>query len=752
MQGFYALNLLDKRNYESTFTYEGSEAACRWEHLGMLGGHDTMTHGHTRRAYVSNRTWANNHKYRAQIVTLCAVSMLVGSSCFELCPVYAADEPTKLLQGEVEDDEKIDSSVETKSPSEDGASTLAPTAASDQPAATDQTDASKKKLTVDEIKIEGNRLVATEDISNVLKTKRGDTFVREQVFDDLKAINEMGYFDEKQLQVVPELSHGGVLLKIRVVENAPVTQFSFQGNEVLKTEEISKIFADQLGKPQNLTQLSSSIDKVEQMYHDKGFVLARVTDVKDFPDGSVSLTINEGQIDKVEISGNRKTKDHIIRNVLKIKPGTVYNEQQLANDLKKLYANGYFQDIRRSLEPSNTAPDKFALKIEVDEKRTGSVGLGGGVDSVAGPFGSMSFSDSNFMGRGQVLSFNSQVGSGVFGNFNNTVNNGGTSFLPTQRTYQLEANFIEPNLRGTNTSLALSGFGRNFASMLIDQSQQRTLGGSVTLSKPLKKHFSANLGLMGENTNLKDLGNILGADNVINSMSQRALALGMAGSSQSADALAQSARADMLRGGTFFTLNPSLNYDTRDSYMDTKKGTYARLSAGPSLGLTGTSFAKLGGSVSKYVPLAKGMTLAVNAQGGTSFGGIPQFAQYRLGGWNGLRGYRQFSDLGTGAAMLMATAEVRSALPLVPKDSGIGKIIDKHVQAAAFCDVGQVSGNGFSNSLLSRSNVGASVGLGLRVKVPMVGLIRLDYGLPLIQSVMNRGFMPRFTVGFGEKF
>ncbi|MDZ4834461.1 MAG: BamA/TamA family outer membrane protein [Candidatus Melainabacteria bacterium] len=706
-----------------------------------------MAHGLHRRAFVINPNFSKKNKKQSRLVTLLAVSLFLNATAMPvlISPVWAQD-PTKVLQGEVEDDEKIESPTEYAPLAAPGTVPATPAAET-----TAESDAGKKKLTIDEIKIEGNRLVGTDEIQNVLKTKRGDTFVREQVFDDLKAINEMGYFDEKSLQVLPELNNGGVLLKIRVQENAPVTQISIQGNEVLKSEDISKIFADQLGKPQNLAQLSGSIDKVEQMYHDKGFVLARVTDVKDFPDGSVSLTINEGHIDKVEITGNKKTKDYIIRNKLKVKPGAIYNELELGNDLKKLYADGYFQDIRRSLAPSEANPDKFALKIEVDEKRTGSVGLGGGVDSVAGPFGSMSFSDANFRGKGQVLSFNSQVGSGVFGNFNNTINNGGTSFLPTQRTYQIEASFIEPNLKGTKNSLAVSGFGRNYASMMIDQSTQRTIGANATLSRPLGKHLTANLGLMGENTGLKDLGSLLGSQSVLNSMADRALATGRAATAAGAQTLAGQVRSDQLRGGTFFTVSPSLVYDTRDSYMDPKKGTNARISGGPSVGLNGASFGKMGGSVSHYKQLGKGFTLATNAQGGASVGGLPQFAQYRLGGWNGLRGYRQFSDLGTGTAMLMATAEIRHALPFA-SSTNVGRLINKHVQAAAFFDVGQVTGNGMSNSLLSRSNMGASVGLGLRVKVPMVGLVRLDYGLPLIQSVLNGGLTPRFTVGFGEKF
>ena len=63
---------------------------------------------------------------------------------------------------------------------------------------------------------------------------------------DLKAINSMGYFDERSLQVTPERNStgSGVLLKIRVQENAPVSDFAFQGNQVLSSEEISKVFSD----------------------------------------------------------------------------------------------------------------------------------------------------------------------------------------------------------------------------------------------------------------------------------------------------------------------------------------------------------------------------------------------------------------------------------------------------------------------------------------------------------------------------
>jgi len=608
-------------------------------------------------------------------------------------------------------------------------------------------------LVVEDVKIEGNRLISTEEIANVVKTRKGDKYNKEQVISDLKAIDGMGYFNKNTLQVNPEVSpSGSLLLKIRVEENAPITQFAITGNNAISTEEISKLFDDQLGRPSNLNALSSAITKVEEAYRDKGFVLAQVTDVKDDPDGSVELVINEGTLDNVVITGNKKTVDYVVRRSIKLKPGSVYNEKQLTADLKKLYANGYFQDIRRSLVPSEKDPGKFTLKVEVDEKRSGSVNAGAGVDSLAGPFGSFGFSDNNFRGRGQVLSLSSQMGSGTLNGLSNSVNNGGTNFLPTGKTYNAELTFIEPSLRGSDVSMSNTLFGRNMASMAIDQSMQRTWGLSTNFSKPLGRGWTGNLGLTGENTRLKDVGTLYTDQNILSSMEQRALQTGLASSSAAAASMAQSYRSQQLKGGAFLSVSPSISYDTRDAVVDATRGTHMRFSTTPTAGLS-AAFLKGGASLSHFKPLGKDTTLAMNLTGGMSLGGMPQFAQYRLGGYfgNGVRGFRSFSDLGTGTQMLMGTLELRRKLHL-PGDNVVSKVVNNNVKFTTWLDYGQVSGNGNMNNLLSRNSLGASVGVGVRVKMPMVGMVRVDYGLPILSTLSTNKFVPRLTFGFGDKF
>ena len=420
--------------------------------------------------------------------------------------------------------------------------------------------------------------------------------------------------------------------------------------------------------------------------------------------------------------------------------------------MRKLFANGYFQDVRRSLVPSPDNPDKYVLKVEVDEKRSASVGVGGGLDTMAGPFGSFTLADNNFQGRGQMLSLTSQIGSGFFGSVSNTLANSGTGFVPNVTNYQMQAEFVEPNLGGTNTNLAVSGFGRDMGSFMIQQSMQRTLGASAILSKSLGHNFNASIGLTGENTNLTDYSNAFNSSNIVGTMLNRALTTGIATNGVQAYNLATGVRQTQLTGGTFATVSPSLNYDTRDSVMDPTKGTMLRISASPSLGLANASFAKFGLSASKYVKVNDSVTIATNIQGGGSLGNVPQFAQYYMGGFNGIRGYRSFTDLGTGTSMLMTTAEVRTRLPFLKgRESKFAKTVDEHVRGVFFVDAGEVNGNSLTNSLLGRSTLGASVGVGVRLKVPMLGIIRLDYGFPLISSAMGH-LTPRLTVGFGNRF
>jgi len=158
-------------------------------------------------------------------------------------------------------------------------------------------------ITIKEIYIDGNNLVNAQNILNKLNIKVGTKFDKDLIQEDLKSIYKMGYFTEK-IKAVPQQTASGIVLRLQVEENVPVTGFNVTGNNVVSGEEILKLLNNQEGLPQNITELNNSIKDIEKLYADKGYILARVQKISDDPDGVINIQLNEGKIQEIDISGN----------------------------------------------------------------------------------------------------------------------------------------------------------------------------------------------------------------------------------------------------------------------------------------------------------------------------------------------------------------------------------------------------------------------------------------------------------------
>jgi outer membrane protein insertion porin family len=273
-----------------------------------------------------------------------------------------------------------------------------------------QSDSSKK---IRNIEIEGTNLVRPEDISNMLQLQRGDTFDRNIIQTDLKNIYRTGFFSERMKAIPVDNLDGTITLKIVLEENSPITDYTISGNTVVSNDEIIPFMDSLVGKPQNIETINETIDKIQECYKAKGYILARVDSFYDDPDGTVNIHINEGEIDRIFISGNNKTKDYIISRNILTEAGTIYNENQIREDLVRLYATQSFKDVRRNIEPSERDSEKYDVTIEVEEQRTASLSVGGGLDTASGVFGSVGITDNNFRGLNQRVGLNGMVGSGV---------------------------------------------------------------------------------------------------------------------------------------------------------------------------------------------------------------------------------------------------------------------------------------------------------------------------------------------------
>lgn len=581
----------------------------------------------------------------------------------------------------------------------------------------------KEAVYIKDIDIEGTNVIKPEYILNRIQLQRGDEFSRDLIQNDLKSIYQMGFFSDKMRAVPIQNPDGSITLKIVLEENTPITGFTVDGNTVISTDELLAFLTPLKGEPQNIDDINTAISKIQNYYSSKGYILARVDSLYDDPDGTINVHINEGEINKILISGNAKTKDYVIvRNVM-TEAGTVYNENLIREDLVRLYATQAFKDVKRDIAPSVDYPEKYDVTIQVEEQRTATFSIGGGLDSATGIFGSAGIADNNFRGLNQRVGLNILAGSGVVLNDSAIVN---------KMNMQAELSFFEPHFLNADNSLNTRIFYRDFGSYQVPLAIERRIGAEATVAHKVKfnKHLTSTLSLGMEHVNVSegDLDTVSGL--------------------YRSHGIDISQRARQLEGGTFLSLSPGLIYDTRDSAINPRDGVVANLRFDEALNVAGfeNSYGKLTGSIKKYVPIGKKSSLSFMAKaGGKTWGDMPEVMQYRLGGPYSIRGYRM-SGVGTGDAFYMGSAELATPIPF--SDRLKAKFLD-NVRLTFFVDAGQIFGKNVSDVVYDRPMQAVAAGMGLKVYIPGVGPLSIDYGIP-ITNPGDSGSKGYFTFGVGD--
>ena len=582
----------------------------------------------------------------------------------------------------------------------------------------------QNQKTIKEIEFYGLNSLPKDEILSQMKMKEGEPYSREDMQNDLKAIYDTGYFSEKMKAIPTDNPDGTVSIKIVVEENIPVKDFTIEGNTVIPTEDILNELEDMKGKPQNIVKINQAIAKIQDLYIQKGYILSRIDSVTDDPDGTINVSIKEGVIDKIMIEGNEKTKDYIIARNILTEPGMVYNENMIKEDLVRLYATQAFKDVTREIEPSETTPDAYDITIKIKEQRTASISVGGGLDTVTGLFGSMGIAENNFRGRAERISLTGLAGTGVIMNDNS---------VKDHMNIQAELSYFKPYFFNSDTSLNTRLFFRDFGSYQVPMAIERRYGLEFTVAHKLKfnKHATGTFSLGAENIDVKE-----GDFNRI-AILYREYNVPL------------SERAKQLDGGLFLTLSPALLYDTRDSATVTRHGTMASVRFDESLGLDGfdKTNGRLTGMIKQYIPIAKKSSLAFTVKGGGAIhGDIPEVMAYRLGGPYTIRGFKM-SGVGTGNAFVMGDAEFATPIPFMDR-TRIAFL--NNLRFTVWMDAGKVFDGTVSDTIYDRPMYAVSAGVGLKVFIPGMGPLSIDYGFPLTHSGKNGPDNGYFTFGVGD--
>lgn len=578
--------------------------------------------------------------------------------------------------------------------------------------------------TIGNIQIEGIKTVNPDLVYANIKTERGNLFNQEILQEDLQQIYSLGYFTDN-MEIEPELRDDNTVnLKFILHENINVTDVRVMGNSTISDNELDVFVQSLKGLPQNVIKINEAIDKINNYYHSKGYLLAAVDSVTDDEDGVLTLGINEGVINRIYYEGNEKTKDFVIERSILTQAGTVYNEEYLKRDIANLYSTNIFEKVDQNIYPSPEVDGAYDVKITVKEAPQNTLSIGGGIDNALGGFGSLTYKENNFLGRGQTLSLSGVLGSGVLLS---------DASIKNRMNYQLELNFFEPHFINADNSLMGKLYFRELGSYQVPLAIERRFGINAGVEHKVRGHdnlstnFSAGIEHIhlkeGDFTKISELYHIRGLD--------------------------IRERSKELNGGLFFNLAPGVKYSTLDTEINPRDGIIAQAKFIEAVSLDDFSKTngRLAGSVSKYFAVGKKSSFSLTAKGGIKVHGddMPEVMAFRLGGPYTIRGFKM-NGVGTGESFIMGSAELATPLPFVDR---LKWDFIKTLRLTFFVDAGKVYDGTIASVLYDRPMSAITAGVGLRLYIPNVGPVSVDYGIPLTNCGEYGSRNGYFTFGTG---
>ncbi len=574
------------------------------------------------------------------------------------------------------------------------------------------------KFEVSSVRILGANRVSERDIKDHLATRElflfffYGTLKRDELQRDLDRIKafylDNGYLDikvdEPEIRVLE--AKRKLEVNIRVEEGAQyrVGEVRVVGNTVFATDEILKPL--QIAKRGIFSRevLQRDILILTDRYSERGYLFADVAPIINTDRAihivDVGLEISEGKqvfVERIEISGNTKTRDKVIRREIRLIEGDLYNSRLLARSRQNLTNLGYFEDVKIDTR-RGTAEDRVDIDVTVKEKPTGSFAIGAGFSSIDGVLGAGSISQNNFLGLGQRVSFSGQLGSNA-----------------SRYVFRLQ----DPHIFDTETSLDLSLFNQRLLFQDSTGFDQDAKGGSLTLGRRLYKDLFGSIAYKYEDVEIFNVSTEL-------------------------------ANNPLIVEGTNITASVAvgLSVDLRDNRRDPTRGFIGTASYQLAAEFLGgeNDFNRFSLDLGYYYPLfwkvvghIRGNLILVEPFAGDD---VPTQERIFLGGTNTVRGFKTFRLSPT---QIVNDVEVRvggnkaiffNAEMLFPIYEALG------VKGLLFIDAGEVFEEGRSLSF----NLRPTAGGGLRVATPF-GLVRVEYGFNLDPKPGEASGAAHLTVG-----
>jgi outer membrane protein insertion porin family len=602
------------------------------------------------------------------------------------------------------------------------------------------------KTAIQTVRFEGNSKISSSDLKGVVKTRKYRALLspilktgrlnQDQLGEDAAAIREYyqnkGYSDVQVREPVINRLNGKVEVVFQIVEGAPykVGKVTFRGGRLFPEAEFERVTRLRSGAVYSPAAVQADIKALQDLYGARGYVDFQ-SGARPSPGGDhitdLTYTMEEGSaayVGRINITGNTRTKDKVVRRELALAPGEVFSTVRLDASKARLNNLNYFSKV--DLYPSETGnPTERDLNVVLEEKRTGSLNFGAGFSSVDSVLGFVEVTQGNF-DAGRWPNF---TGGGQ--KFRSRVQYG------AQRK-DVVIGLTEPYFLDRKLSLGGELFyhDNSFNSQLYSS---QSMGFELVARKPITEFSFGRLGYRVEQVQLGNLDSNVPAEVTL---------------LRDKGALVKS----QVFGG--------VTYDTRDSLFLTRKGERLDFSTfvtgGPLAG--DIQIFGLNAEASKYFLFKWDTILTLNAQAGVvdAWGsdasklGVPLYDRLFLGGANDMRGFR-FRRVGGRGGTEVGKRIVARDLQGEPLGGQTlarltaeytAPVVDK-VRAAVFYDAGFVNADPFD---FSGSAYNADAGIGLRLDLP-IGPVRIDYGVPVkIDPAFGDSKRGRFQFNVGYQF
>ena len=288
-----------------------------------------------------------------------------------------------------------------------------------------------KPVVVEKIDFEGNEQISDGDLQGAVKNKPrgflkkvfgGGKFNRDTYADDKTAIidyyKKHGFLDAILVSdsIVLNDAKTAVTL-VYDIDEGPRYYFgttAFSGQEIYTEKQLERTLKYKPGDVYNQEKYEESIGNIYTLYQEDGYLYTRVVDDTKTVDSTVNISyeISEGvpaHVRRIEITGNVKTKDKVIRRELAIYPGQVFKRSRLMRSLQNVMRLNYFGNV---VPDYKVLPDgRVDLQLGVEEKPTGQIQVGGGYSGQDKFVGTVSLGIPNLFGNGQEANLSVDYGS-----------------------------------------------------------------------------------------------------------------------------------------------------------------------------------------------------------------------------------------------------------------------------------------------------------------------------------------------------